>query len=1185
MLTFLIAASGIGQDHNQLSPGGVDLLANPEDFDAVPVMKGNLAASVEEACRFGEDGQLRVTGKGYGFLQSQDVFGDFHLVLEFKWGERTYGIREDKARRLGVVVRANAEEAVEVQLLESMSGDVAISGAGGEKMVPGEAHDPGWLDQRGWHTRQNSIEALFGSWNRLEVICEGEVIRVKLNGEFVNEVEGIKNLRGAVGLHSQLAECHVRRWELYPLGGFDEDWEAASSSTDTGYTVTGESILPREYSLSPEESLAEWVIDGEYELQIVAAEPLVCDPVDVVWDEEGRMFVAEMRDYPLPAEGGFLSRIRLLYDRDGDGRMDEAKIWADELDNVQGLLPMNGGLLVTTRTAILFLKDTDGDDVADVNKVLFRSNEPKHNQLQVSSPRWGVDNSIYLNNGLDLKEIYPADEPEQIQKIAKTNIRLDPKSFEITPVSGYGQFGATQDDFGRRFFCSNRNPTMMAVMPLDSVKRNPFAGITQGHEDIAPAGENSKVYPLELSHTTSIAHAGTHTAACGLAVFRGDGAPELKGNIFVCEPTAQLVTRSVIKESSSSLVAERVGESVDFLVSGDEWSRPVNIRNGPDGALYICDLYRRFIDHARFFPEAFSESNYMRAGFDQGRIYRLVPKGVTGRSIEPLPESSGDLVALLESDNGWRRIHAQRLLVERGDQSVVGILEEMAIRSRSPLGRLHALWTLDGLGRLNNQIIRQGLEDPVVGVAENAVLNASVEEFGKSLRKTVEAGKGRASFLAALKLGDDQDKETTSLFQKILHNTPEGADPWMRKAVLSGSETRAGDILVYLLESPIKAESGIGAERAEMYREFATAVAARSDESELAKVLKALGAVESSEFGFSVAQGISDGLKKSPLKTKSLAAFIAGPPESCAASIDGLKAIVDSAFDTAANREESVAARRAALPLAGQQELETLFPLVEKLIEPGEPRAIQVGAAQLLSRFSKERAEIAEFFLSRWKSLTPAVRKEAMTVMTSNSASARLVMTKMKEGLISPAMMDPMKQWAYSRSKDKDLKQLAKELFGTASSDRAQVIEDYQTALTGHETDVAKGNFALQKGTCLICHRIGGKGVAVGPDLADVRAKPAEALLTDILDPNRAVEERWIGYTVETKRGEVYSGLIESEDDASMVIKLPGGLLHTVARSEIKKMESTDMSLMPVGLEAALSKEEVADIIGVLKSR
>ena len=320
--------------------------------------------------------------------------------------------------------------------------------------------DPNWADVKGFRGPKE-IENPVGEWNRMEVICKGDTIKILINGELVNEGTGANPSEGYVCLQAEHAECIIRRYELHPLDTFKEEWKTESRSSNMGYSITGESIMPRRLPLSPEESAKHWNIDSDkYEIQLVAAEPVTCDPVDVVWDEKGRMFVAEMRDYPLPSDGGtFLSRIRLLTDSNADGRMDKAVTWADDLDHVQGLLPMNGGLLATTRTSILFLKDTDGDNIADIREPVFHSNEPRHNQLQISCPRWGLDNAIYLNNGLDGKEIYPEGKPDAKTEFTRLNLRYDPYTKTLEPVTGAGQFGASLDGlWGDVFFCTNRNP-------------------------------------------------------------------------------------------------------------------------------------------------------------------------------------------------------------------------------------------------------------------------------------------------------------------------------------------------------------------------------------------------------------------------------------------------------------------------------------------------------------------------------------------------------------------------------------------------------------------------------------------------------------------------------------------------------------------------------------------------------
>jgi putative membrane-bound dehydrogenase-like protein len=1222
-LPFFFATAAFSLQAQDAPKETVNLLNDPSFKAFTPHLnpKVSLESDPKKVWSITEDGRLHISGRGWGYLRTNAQFRDYHLVLEYHWGEHTWKPRAENARDNGVLIHAQGRDGVfanswmngiEVQLIEGGSGNLvalASQNRGEEKaptrltaMVNGAAtvfpapnqpsgkifwrdRDSNWTDVKGYRGAKD-VENPPGEWNRLEVICRGDTIRVLLNGTPVNEASAANPSAGHVAIQSEGAEMWVRRWELWPLDAFKEPWKPAEASKDTGYTASGESILPRRFPLTPEQSQAAWEIDGDYEMQIVAAEPVVCDPVDVVWDEKGRMFVAEMRDYPLPTEPGpFLSRIRLLKDKDGDGRMDGAVTWADELDHVQGLLPMQGGLLATTRTAILFLKDTDGDDRADDIRPLYISNEPGHNQLQVSCPRWGLDNAIYLNNGLDGKQIYPAEEPAKKMDFTRLNLRYDPRARTLETVSGAGQFGASLDDWGRRFFCSNRNPVMFAVMPLATLQNNPHAGLTLAQEDIQP--QAAPVWPINLSHTTSAAHAGTHTAACGLGVYRGDLMPDLLENVFVCDPTAQLVTRNRLVPNGASFTAERVGEKRDFLVSADEWTRPVNVRNGPDGGLYICDMYRRFIDHARFFPEEFSKTNYMRAGFDHGRIWRLVPKGAKPRPIAALPEKTADLAPLLEHPNAWQRVHAQRLLVHSMDKTAIPAIEQLASGSKSARGRVHALWTLQGLGELTAEHVRQALGDSESGVVENAIDLAirffpADEGIGKTIRGLTSHPSQRVRMLAVAQwLGRDQDDPAlTDAYATLIRENP--ADLWLRRGVLSASSKRTGAILAKLLADP-GFTGGDPAGKAPAVSDFAATVGARGDTDELALVLDQLkGGPAWWQFAF--VTGLGDGLRRGgSLPAKNVASLIAKPPGTLAEKVGALQRVIDGAEAIAMNPKNAAAERLAALPLVQQQGIDKVLPLAEKLIAQTEPAEIQAAACQMLSKF--DRARVADFFFARWKTLGPTPLREALTLIAASPATAVPLMEKMKAGEINPALMPPMQKWVYGRSKDEKVKALAIELFGQATGDRAKLVGEYQGALAGKVGDPEKGKLVFQKAACFTCHQLGGVGVQVGPVLADVRAKPAEALLTDILDPNRAIEERWAAYTLTTKDGRTLAGLVAGETASAVEMRLPGGLSETVARDQIAKMETTGISLMPVGLEAAVTKEEMADLIAFLKAR
>ena len=590
------------------------------------------------------------------------------------------------------------------------------------------------------------------TWAHLAVVATGDRAQVYLDGKDHGDIPVPRGLlRIGDGWEGRIDEVAVFGRALSV-----EEIATLVPSTDTGRSVTGDSILPRAEPWDVRRSQAAWQIDGEFEIQLVAAEPLVRDPVDLCWDENGRLFVAEMPDYP---DGSGNGRIRLLLDSDGDGRYDSARTWAENLPAVQGLLPHDGGLLATSSEGLLFLKDGE-------RRTLLKTNAARHSQLQIASPRWRLDNRIHINNGIDGKTIGELD-------FRRKNLSYDPFSGDLHTSPGLGQFGADIDDYGRIYYCSNRNPAMLTVIP----------GI--GHEDIQPPA--SPVFPIELSHTTAEAHAGTHTSACGLAIHAGE--------LFVCDPTAQLVTRNRLEPHGASFRAIRIGDGRDFLASGDEWCRPVNLRSGPDGALYICDMYRRFIDHAVYFPKAFAASHDMRAGHRQGRIWRIVRKDQVPSTIAPLAD---DLVAELASPISWRRRHAQRLLVTRREKAVVPALRNAA-ESANPLQRLHAIWTLRGLGvtppRLHND------SDP-------GVLESALEP------KHLESPDLRIRVLAAAKY---VDRLTVADLAKFLLN--DGLDPWARRAV----QPRIRELLPALVDAPVALKIALARELADRPTELRAA--------------------------------------------------------------------------------------------------------------------------------------------------------------------------------------------------------------------------------------------------------------------------------------------------------------------------------------------------------------------------
>jgi putative membrane-bound dehydrogenase-like protein len=953
----------------------------------------------------------------------------------------------------------------------------------------------------------------------------------------------------------------------------------------------------RHTAWDPEKTRASIQLEGPYEARLVAAEPLVRDPVDICWDAQGRAYVADMIDYPLGSpDGKLLSRIQQLIDDDGDGRYDRTITFADELDHSQGMLPYQGGLIVTTRTQVLFLKDTDGDGMADIRKPLIAGFNPSFSQLQVSSPRWGLDGQVYFNNGLDSKQIYPvADGDKEGEKldVARHNLRWNPHDGKVQPASGFGQFGGAFDDWGRHYFSSNRSPIMFAVVPYETTKLGGPVTPRQPWENIAPFGPDSRVYPLQVTHTTSDAHAGTNTSACGITVYRGDLMPELRGEIFVCDPTGQLITRfSKPVSHGASLQSSRVGELTEFFRSSDEWCRPVNLTTGPDGALYVSDIYRQYIDHSRFFPDEFVKNHDMRSGEHHGRIWKIVPKGYKPRAFPSAPEDVPALIAWLSHDNAWHRETAQRLLQEKASSAEAIRSIATALEKSSPsndLGKLHTLWLhanlttslTDSAGAI--QPLLPLVEGAKGELAENVVLIAHRHPayFGDQTRAVItqaaSSGGLRARMLALATTRPAAD-EWEKMVSTIANSTEGLEDPWFQNALLIHLQGHAGLLASELLKTPSYTNTPSEA-KITFLRELASASAASKDPQDLNQLVSTLHQQPGELLWWKPAllEGLSLGLPKAGIK--SIAAFAANPPPSENDPRTEIPKLLDRANQVIADASAPVEVRLACIPLLSQQAYESTGPVLKNLLSGNQPGAISAAAFAIVKRYGAKVT--APLLYEVLPTASPAVRKEIIAVLGSNSATLLDMLERMDRAEVPKALVDAESRWRYLQSTSEPVKTLASKLFEQPAADRAAVIATYLPS-TQAKGDASKGKEIFVQ-VCSVCHSYQGQGIAVGPDISDVRARDKAALLNDILDPNRMIEARWSAYLVETRDGRVLSGILETENTTSVVLKMPGGISETVARADISSIKSLDTSLMPVGLEAGITVPQMADLLAFLR--
>src|SRR5690606_5067465 len=474
--------------------------------------------------------------------------------------------------------------------------------------------------------------------------------------------------------------------------------------------------------LTPEESIKEFQLDEHFEIEIFAAEPYIQDPVSMIFDEHGNAYVVEMPDYPYkPEPGQGKGRIIMIRDTDGDGRVDSSTVFAEGIMEATSMLFWRGGLIVTAAPYILYLKDTNGDHIADVQEKLFSGFFENNSEAQITNLRFGIDNWIYASNhgqAGNVKFSRKPNAPELSMAGADFRFRLDRDEFELE--TGAAQFGQTLNDWGHRFFTQNTIHIQQSVIPWRYTHRHTYLPSTRGsvnisdHElemfQLTPApywrAERSRrrqaVFDEQGVDKTEWAD-GHFTGASGGTIYLGDVyGDEYYGSIFTGDVAGNLVHRDVLMphETSPHYIAKRAPQerSKEFLASTDPWFRPSNFTVGPDGMLYVIDMYRQHIETPVAIPDDLKEDMDFMRGSDMGRIYRIVPKGKKQSQAVSAPDGerqSSSYVDLLSHPNQWWRLQAQRILLERQDRSIIPNVEELFNSSGDARVRLHALYVLE----------------------------------------------------------------------------------------------------------------------------------------------------------------------------------------------------------------------------------------------------------------------------------------------------------------------------------------------------------------------------------------------------------------------------------------------------------------------------------------------------------
>ncbi|GAB2992772.1 c-type cytochrome [Cyclobacterium sediminis] len=971
---------------------------------------------------------------------------------------------------------------------------------------------------------------------------------------------------------------------------------------------------------SLENALSTFVLEDDFQIELIAGEPLVADPVDMVIDEQGRMFVVEMHGYPLDLSGS--GKVKRLSDTDGDGIMDESVIFADNLVVPTGIMRWKKGVIVTDPPNVYYLEDSDDDGKADIRQTLltgFALSNPQHN---VNSPKLALDNWIYLGHepavtttiyedllGDKGTDVFYPDKPDinrLPQNAGGRSIRFKPDTYDLELLSSRTQFGHTADAFGHRFLVNNSNHIIQEVLTADYLDRNPHLVITEVTQSSSDHGSGAEVFPITINPQHQLlTDLGVMTSACGLTAYLGGAFPDrYERATFVSEPVSNLVHVDFVKDDGTGFKASREHEDKEFLASTDAWFRPVNAYVGPDGALYIIDYYRQIIEHPEWMAEEVVQSGALYNGTDQGRIYRITPKGTSpidwSDKLTLATASPKELLSHLSHENAWWRMNSQRLIVDQNLESLVSALKKLAVSGESPLGRLHALWTLQGMDALDQETLASSFKDPVAGVRENAVKlsefflieSSYLESHLLSLRDDPDP---KVRFQLMQTLGYIESENAFQVRKELLFKDID--DKWVQLAALSVPFSQSSRLIDPVLDQYTATPAYNG-----MVQKLAAMVGASRDEKAIFNMVqRATQKNAGNEYNWQPAllRGLAQGIKSNKTEGSNratadlLASSVFAHPsiELKGAAIQVLEGI---GLDNLSGKEEALTKAKAIAmnnSLSGEERsigirflsmvnISQFHDMLVSLVDPSEPLPVQLAAFRTLSK--PENDSFSQLVLKRWDGFTPELRDAAISAMMTNGERIAVLLTALEDGVVQKATIGWRRSVGLMANKDEALRLRARAILNRAEGESEKIIANYQPALDLNGS-IAEGATVFQK-NCAICHQMGEElGMAFGPDLSSLKNRRGASIMSDILNPNLSIADGYDLWEVELQSGELLQGLISSETPTAINLRNAGGIDKSIARTNIKSLKLIEMSAMPTGLEQSISLQEMADLLAYIR--
>lgn len=987
--------------------------------------------------------------------------------------------------------------------------------------------------------------------------------------------------------------------------------------------VQNDPLTMMQKPLPPDESMKHFVMPEGFHVELFASEPdLGGKPIAMNWDEHGRLWVAETYDYPneLQPEGKGRDRIRICEDTDGDWKADKFTVFADKLSIPTTMTFHKGGVIVQDGVRTLYLKDTDGDDVADEKTVMFTGWNQRDTHGGVSNFQYGLDNWIWAMQGYNTSRPVSPESSEESSDLRFANgfwrFRPDGSQVEFIRSTNNNTWGLGISEEGIIFgSTANHNPSV--YMPIANRYYERVKGWTPSLA-LGTIAESFLFKPI-TDKVRQVDQHGGYTAGAGHALYTARNYPQEYWNrvAFVNGPTGHLVGAFVIRPDGADFKSKY---SFNLLASDDEWSAPIMSEVGPDGNVWISDWYNFIIQHNPT-PKGFENGKgnaYVSDLRDKrhGRIYRLVYDGGPEAKKKSLKDATLDqLVETLRSDNMFWRKHAQRLLVERGDRSVVPSLLKLASdQSVDAIGlnaaAIHALWTLKGLGELDGintsvkEVARRALRHPSAGVRRNAVqVQPKERESVAAIVDLLKDSDPQVRLATMLAMADLPADHRGSAGEKLaaVANASTLSDKWLSDALVAAAANHSHGFLKAIAINSKGLSDELASRVAIVAEHYGRTAPARGVEDLVRSFGKANPQVVQA-----IVSGMANGWPgdKQPEMTADLEdnletlvsrldtggrgqllrlASAWGSTKLAKYSDEIVSDLLVKVDDETLSIQQRVGAARELVQFQSGSD-SVVRAILDRITAQTEPE-IATGLIESLS--GSTAPKLAEQLLAHSGSATPNVRSQSIQLLLGRAEAIPLLLDAIDAGDLQLAELALNQRQDLTRHPDRKVRRRAEQILerggALPNADRQKVLAEY-SAITKVHGDAIAGKVAFNK-VCAKCHKHSGEGNNVGPDLTGMAVHPKEEQLTHILDPNQSVESNFRLYTAVTVDGKVINGMLASESRTALEFFDAEGKKTTVLREDIDEFVGTKKSLMPEGIEKELNRKELTDLLEFLTQR